>query len=269
MLFLFEQQTMQAKVSFLEYTSKNESYKPICYLNVCKFAYPCSQSNECSEINVTLNKGLYSLEVFGAQGGGDGPYDSKKIALGGYSYAIVNISNQQKFLLFIGAQGISGFNTSFNGGVNYNDYGYWFVGGGATDFRTDFNNNTRFLIAGGAAFSNDAPEFEAQGGGYREKFLDIEDIHLCRECSGGGGLYETSRGRGGIGYVHSINSANEMINSSNFPEILDGDTFFGINTGNGRARITRLDQPSCNNPTIPFVYSNLHIFQRKREKAGN
>lgn len=264
MFLFFPALTLQTVQSFLEYTTKNESYAPICKLNFCKFAYPCNSSSECSEINITLKKGMYLLEVFGGQGNSDGNSYYNFNGYGGYSYAIIEIATQKQFLLYIGAEGNVSSNTTFNGGTRDNNYyrDIHMSGGGATDFRTNYDNKTRFLIAGGGASVHDYYyHSHIRGGGFDN---DYNKLERQNEWPGGGGLYPTKGGFGGLGYVHTITPQCDLIEEYDFPEIIEGGTFFDVNPGNGFAKITLLDFSSFHSPTNQLLYTNMKLFRRGR-----
>ena len=147
------------------------------------FKYPCEGSTECSPYIITLEKGIYIFEVWGAQGGGPNMGISSNYTggKGGYSKGIVRLKSQETFYIYVGSSGepTTG-NGGFNGGGAISDerwlYGTserdptkWAPGGGATDIRlikgelknlTSFEYNTtyygdeeslnsRVLIAGG------------------------------------------------------------------------------------------------------------------------
>ena len=147
------------------------------------FKYPCEGSTECSPYIITLERGIYMFEVWGAQGGGpnmgiDSNFTGGK---GGYSKGIVRLKELETFYIYVGSSGepTTG-NGGFNGGGAISDE--WWLngnkvgdptkrapGGGATDIRlikgepiklksddyytTYFGDeeslNSRILIAGG------------------------------------------------------------------------------------------------------------------------
>ena len=104
--------------------------------------------------------GTYTFEAWGAQGGDAASNAGGK---GGYARGEMTLTAGDTFLVYVGGQGTSsGSGLSdmraggYNGGGNsYNGSTTGFRaggGGGATDFRTIWNNlNTRQLVAGGGA----------------------------------------------------------------------------------------------------------------------
>ena len=118
------------------------------------FLYPCSSSFQCSPINITLKKGRYLLEVWGAKGG-DGlkSFGGK----GGYSRGELVVNSELSLYLYIGGQGESYCTThDAYGGSNGGGKGKLWKdelehggGGGSTDFRLTDLIYTRIIVAGG------------------------------------------------------------------------------------------------------------------------
>ena len=89
---------------------------------------PVTTSGQCLTFDyerkasqITLVKGSYKLEVWGAQGGdsaGNGSItDSRgKGGLGGYSTGIISLTKPTKFFIYVGGQGKTG--DSQDGSVN-------------------------------------------------------------------------------------------------------------------------------------------------------
>ena len=50
--------------------SSDVTPKVSCSKNVCELNYPCSDSYSCKPYKITLKRGLYHVDVFGAEGGG-------------------------------------------------------------------------------------------------------------------------------------------------------------------------------------------------------
>lgn len=154
---------------------------------------------------VTLPKGTYKLQCWGAQGGNTskiGTFAAQQGPKGGYSEGIINITSEQKLFVFVGGQpeeavqSTSSINGGWNGGggscqYDANEYPAVKVlgaGGGATDIAlvssnmtySDYRTNrsqesllSRFIVAGGgggmSAFYNwDYSSGSAQSGNYGE-----------------------------------------------------------------------------------------------------
>lgn len=127
---------------------------------------------------VTLQPGLYKLEVWGAQGG---CFSSSTINKGGYSVGYLNLTNATNAYVHTGGQPASITSGSagtvnpggYNGGgsaqtVSYSStttYGQG--GGGGTDIRLVSNSlYNRVIVAGGGAGASDASSsYKVHGGG--------------------------------------------------------------------------------------------------------
>lgn len=106
--------------------------------------------------SITLPKGQYKLECWGAQGGSyNTTYPGGK---GGYSAGTLILSNKTIFYLYVGGQG-NNYNSNsskgtttggFNGGGAVTSYGYRSSGGGGTDIRLKNDSlYARVIVAGG------------------------------------------------------------------------------------------------------------------------
>ena len=112
--------------------------------------------------NVTLNKGTYKLEVWGAQGGNyNTTYTGGK---GGYSYGTLTLNNTTNLYVYVGKQAqtittnrtvtTGGFNGGGNGFNRYysGTYTYAQGGGGASDIRIGQDSlYSRVIVAGGGS----------------------------------------------------------------------------------------------------------------------
>ena len=114
-------------------------------------------------------KGIYVLEVWGAQGGNYYPFSGGK---GGYSIGTLKIETPIKGYVYVGGQPTTvvtnsvyvpgGFNGGGNGFNRNNStiYTYGQGGGGGTDIRIDVNNDNngtlyeRVIVAGGGSGAN-------------------------------------------------------------------------------------------------------------------
>lgn len=146
---------------------------------------------------VTLPKGKYKLQCWGAQGGTSYGSSSGAGSKGGYSEGVITLTETTTFYVFVGGQGSRGYSTSLvNGGWNgggasvgysYYDSGgiygesYPACGGGATDISTvtssmSYSNGrtnrssasllARCIVAGGGA-----------GGSYRYTYEEYTDTY--------------------------------------------------------------------------------------------
>lgn len=104
---------------------------------------------------ITLPKGTYKLECWGAQGGN---YNSSYVGgKGGYSYGTLTLTKNTSLFLYAGGQGTKTSDNcgGFNGGGSvtcYSDYGSG--GGGASDIRIGQDSlYARVIVAGGGGGS--------------------------------------------------------------------------------------------------------------------
>jgi len=155
--------------------------------------------------------GTYTLEVWGASGGGDAnQLNGSHKGLGGYSKGNISLTIGQKIYIYIGGQGIAsttvfstggGWNGGGNGASNINGcLGYG--GGGATDIRTVnglWDDSTslisRIIVAGGGGGSDN---LAGPAGG-------IDD----GSGGGGGGLYGENAKSDGV-YVVGTGATQEV-----------------------------------------------------------
>ena len=185
------------------------------------FPYPCIDSSFCSPIEITLKRGKYLLEVWGASGGfSEGQEYAYTIGKGGFSRGILQLKSETKLLLNVGGSGKNG-NPSisnliyggYNGGGNATGTLVG-SGGGASDIRIGTNSlHRRIIVAGGGGglehtYSNG---YAGAGGGengiagYEENF---------EQYSGGGGTqygpgrHELSTGSPGFGFGGSTTESS-------------------------------------------------------------
>ena len=170
------------------------------------FDYPCKNNSICEPYYITLYKGVYFIELWGAQAGGS-YYNSEyfePIGRGGYTSGYIIVSTSQSYFLYVGGQGSCGtmnVNIEALGGYNgggdaYSDYcadgdhddpagG----GGGASDIRTAYEDyKTKIAVAGGGG-----------GNGALVKVMKL----TYRENAYGGGIIS------GTGYVGNPSSQTE------------------------------------------------------------
>ena len=142
--------------SLSNYIEKNENEDGFIQYS---FSYPCNSPSSCFPFEITLSRGVYFLECWGASGMTHSIQSFiGKGGFGGYSSGLYTPKRNQKLYLHIGGyqeqQDDKALNGSYNGqidsGNNENDG----AGGGATDFRTskgNWNQNfeTRVIVAAG------------------------------------------------------------------------------------------------------------------------
>lgn len=137
--------------------------------NILKYAYTGNVQS------VTLPKGIYKLETWGAQGG---TYSSYYGGLGGYSVGTLTIENDTTLFIHVGGQPASNSsnrvqtNGGYNGGgKGYNryyssTYTYGQGGGGGTDIRIGQDSlYARVIVAGGGGGSASQDDKATKYGG--------------------------------------------------------------------------------------------------------
>ena len=166
-----------------------------------QFYYPCHSTTSCKPYSLYLKKGIYKLEVWGAQGG-DGRIqntDTIRIGSGGrgaYASGFITFHKHQHLYLYVGgkgedqidtgnhAYGKGGYNGGGDGGSDLNDPDHGESnggGGGATDFRIIYNESFDDLL------SLKSRIITAAGGGsecssddtYCINSTDVESDFLC------------------------------------------------------------------------------------------
>ena len=148
-----------------------------CRFSTYELVYPCSNSYECSPYQITLERGEYLVEVYGAQGGGPVEQSGR----GGGIKGILRNSRVRKYFAFVGAMGETNTGSisrvSFGGGgIGFSNHTYYTVGsgGGASDLRTSQDSlESRIIVAGGGGSSgintspnnyNESPGGHGSGG---------------------------------------------------------------------------------------------------------
>ena len=197
--------------------------------------------------SITLPKGTYKLECWGAQGGNGCTDNSYTGGKGGYSIGTISLNTKITLYIYVGGRGVSSEASGsgairaggFNGGGSGRDWSSTnhggSGGGGATDIRINQDSfYARVIVAGGGGGASDDGNGGSGGG--------VSGISTCAssagtatsgsgfgqaaassytsgECGGGGGGWyggygggsENIPGGGGSGYVYISSTA------SNYP----------------------------------------------------
>ena len=244
--------------------TKTISLKPFKEIEL---EYPCSSQTTCSPYTITFPRGLYYLEVWGAQGYS---FSKAKGGYGGHSAGVFSVPDyDMKLYLHVGGLSESTSEDSYNGGSKGQTLNQDGPGGGATDFRLKSGNwnenfDSRIIVAGGGggAFqngdysyyhggrgggvtgetgtndgSNRAP-VGTQTDGRKDGSGTFQEGHFGYSAgkqfgSGGSGYYgggtaRFSGGAGGSGYAGGVISYHNFLNI----------TEFSNNNGPGKAMIT-------------------------------
>lgn len=152
---------------------------------------------------ITLPKGQYKLECWGAQGGYRN--DSTQGGKGGYSVGTITLTTATTMYLYSGGAGNTGrANGGFNGGGLRDSYN---GGGGASDIRIAANNlQSRVIVAGGGG-SDGAPSRTGMYGGGTSGGTATQGFGF-----GGGGGTQTAGGAGGNNNSGSFGIGGKGIN---------------------------------------------------------
>ena len=126
----------------------------------------------CKTEVLTLQPGIYRLEVWGARGGSKN--SGAMGGLGGYSTGVLTLNEETKAFIHVGSQGSDTANGDGSqgcngGGYSVKDGGNGRSGGGATDIRLISDDlQSRIIVAGGGGGSGDiSTENGGFGGGLR------------------------------------------------------------------------------------------------------
>lgn len=197
--------------------------------------------------SITLPKGTYKLECWGAQGGNGCTDNSYTGGKGGYSIGTISLNTKIILYIYVGGRGVSSEASGsgairaggFNGGGSGRDWSSTNHGGsggaGATDIRINQDSfYARVIVAGGGGGASDdgnggsgggvsgistvasAGGTATSGSGFGQA---AASSYTSGECGGGGGGWyggygggsENIPGGGGSGYVYISSTA------SNYP----------------------------------------------------
>lgn len=163
----------------------------------------CPYSGSAKQI--TLPKGQYKLECWGAQGG----YRSSSSCggNGGYSVGILNLAQNTTVYLYVGGAGNTGKTAGgFNGGGRRSSYN---GGGGGTDIRIGSNSlYARVIVAGGGG-SDGASNKNGMYGGGSSGGTTTQSFG-----NGGGGGTQTAGGAGGSNNAGTFGQGGQGLSQS-------------------------------------------------------
>lgn len=141
--------------------------------------------------SITLPKGKYKLECWGAQGGA---YSNYRGGYGGYSYGTIQITTDTIFNLYAGGYPGTAKSAGWNGGSACGNYGGG--GGGASDIRIASTSlYARVIVAGGGGGAG----YSSATGGYGGGTSGGSGSGTGTYAHGGGGTQTA----GGTGYSSS------------------------------------------------------------------
>ena len=220
--------------------------------------------------SMTLPKGTYKLECWGAQGGGlqnDSSLDTAQGGLGGYSVGILTLSSQTTIYIYVGGKGKSIGSGLAEGGFNGGGSAYGSGtgepgngGGGATDIRISTDSlYSRVIVAGGGGGagedSGDRPGF---GGGVTGGISSGHGTSATQTSTGTGGVfgrgantaYDGGAGGGGW-YGGGTNGGSQTTPTSN-----DGNDTSG---GCGGSGYVYTGSTASNYPSGCLLNSSYHL----------
>ena len=155
--------------------------------------------------SVTLPKGQYKFECWGAQGG----YRSSASygGLGGYSVGTITLTNKTNIFIYVGGSGNTGKTSGgFNGGGSRDSYN---GGGGGSDIRIGQDSlYARVIVAGGGGSDGATNKTGMYGGG------TSGGTATQNFGSGGGGGTQTAGGAGGSGNSGSFGAGGKGLSRS-------------------------------------------------------
>lgn len=155
--------------------------------------------------SITLPKGQYKFECWGAQGG----YRSSATygGLGGYSVGTITLADKTKIFIYVGGAGNTGKTSGgFNGGGSRDSYN---GGGGGSDIRIGQDSlYARVIVAGGGGSDGATNKTGMYGGG------TSGGTATQNYGSGGGGGSQTSGGAGGNGNNGSFGAGGKGLSRS-------------------------------------------------------
>ena len=178
---------------YLKYENKqvNDPSSENCIDNFLTISKDFSYTGAPQTYAVPL-EGIYTLEVWGAQGGyrSSSDYGGK----GGYSRGNIELNSGDVVYIYVGGSGNTGGTAGgYNGGGSKTTYP---GGGGATDMRIEGDTLYHRIIVAGGGGSDGAASYPGKAGGGENGITATETSY----CSGGEGGTQTTAGtRGSFG----------------------------------------------------------------------
>ena len=190
--------------------------------------------------SITLPKGQYQLECWGAQGGNGTNNTSQPGGKGGYSKGIITLNKKTNLYLYTGGQGLNGttYNSNgatttggFNGGGSTTSINSRGSGGGGTDIRIAVDSlYARVLVAGGGSGSSGYTTLAGfAGGGISGKTYNNQDSSNGGSWCGGGGS-QTQGGAANTSYSN-YTTAGSFGQGGNYNS--GSNTYYGSGGGGG------------------------------------
>ena len=249
-----------------------------------RYDYPCSSTSSCSPVTVKLQKGIYTIEAYGARGGtfirNGRTHQGGK---GGYAKIVYSVDKPTNVYLYIGGEGsyiITGAPGGWNGGGTGGHSGG--SGGGATDVRLVSGNwdnrvslESRIVVAGGGGGAYGGSSLYSPGGNgggekgeklvydssVNRKNYDVPCIATQTGCTGGNSTAtkgefgkgagcppdaDYAHGCGGGGYYGGGCGLRSASGGSGYvANKVGSELVTGQNDGNGYIIITSIPFVTC------------------------
>ncbi len=233
--------------------------------------------------SITLPKGVYKLEVWGAQGG---TYSSYQGGLGGYAAGVLTVENPLDLFIQVGQQPPSNSsnrvttNGGYNGGGNgYNrdyssTYTYGQGGGGATDIRIGKDDLlARVVVAGGGGGSASVDAKTTKYGGGETGGSPVSGYGGTQTTGGSAGTNGTF-GRGadcttnGNNYKYgSGGGGGGWYGGAACPNYSDSDTGYRNQNGGGSGYV--YTSATAKNYPTGCLLNAAHYLTEAQNIAGN
>lgn len=231
--------------------------------------YPYTQN---VAVNITLPKGEYKLEVWGAQGAG---YRESVGGKGGYSYGTLSLNTDTVIYLNAGQKGPApmGYSSSKggwpDGGASYSYDSPRGAGGGSSDIRIEENSiYARVIVAGGGGgnlyLSNSITIYEpgAGGGASGVNSLYYQSSSVYTGATGGGPTYGGSSSSNVSGYQAGEFGQGGGYISGTYTVCGGGGGWYGGGYGNagaGGSGYVYTSNTASNYPSDCLLNSNYYL----------
>ena len=157
--------------------------------------FPCENTIHCTPYVLILPRGVYKIELWGAEGG----FSLSSGGLGGYASGILSLSQQTRFYAYIGGIGsyssiigrtLGGFNGG--GGDGYYQGSQYGGGGGGSDLRVNSDSlYHRIIVGGGGGGGGLSSRSGGYGGGLSGgNGISNPDEDPKYKCLNEGGFYD-------------------------------------------------------------------------------
>jgi len=204
---------------------------------------------------VAPEKGVYTFELWGAQGGLV-PGSTNTGGLGGYVKGDIELNKGQVVYLYVGGKGGDAPSSSIDGWLGLNNNGGWNGGGSGAGSRGAGGGGATDIRIGGQSTSNRVMVAGGGGGGFYPSGVDSygaggNTTNLVGSANGENGCvqwfgsYESDTAGGGGGYYGGASICGDDPSSAyggssyaDSTKVTNTTFTSGVNTGNGKLKIT-------------------------------